>query len=167
MVHNASRRLVEGQLAEQTKELQSLPIKSLPAEDQVAGSLAESERHNASVLPNRGLSEMSLDHWLGGRMERRLPIIVVVRLAHSTAEGADADGEEKTYTDNISSRGARIFSRQEWQLGDALQVTPLNGNSACGKVVYCHKLPDNRYSIGVQFQDHPITWSILQRFGGT
>ena len=106
---------------------------------------------------------MPLDHWLSGRMEGRLPIIVVVRLTDCPPAGADR--EEKTYTDNISPRGARIFSKHAWQPGDALQVTPLNGNSACGKVVYCVRLPDDRYSIGVNFQDHPITWSILRRYG--
>ena len=45
---------------------------------------------------------MPLDHWLTGRMERRLPIIVVVRLAHCAPAGAD--GQEKTFTDNISPR---------------------------------------------------------------
>ena len=106
---------------------------------------------------------MLLDHWLGGRRERRLPIIVVVRLTDCPPAGADR--EEKTYTDNISPRGARIFSKHAWQPGDALRVTPLNGNSACGKVVYCVRLPDDRYSIGVNFQDHAITWSILERYG--
>jgi len=108
---------------------------------------------------------MPLDHTLSGRMERRLPIIVAVRLAHCAPAGADE--EEKTYTDNISPRGARIFSKNAWQPGDALRVTPLNGYSACGKVVYCHRLPDDRYGIGVNFQDQPVTWSITRRYGGT
>jgi len=59
---------------------------------------------------------MSLDHGLSGRMERRLPIIVVVHLTECPPAGTD--GEEKTYTDNISSRGARIFSKHGWQPGD-------------------------------------------------
>jgi len=108
---------------------------------------------------------MPLDHWLTGRMERRLPIIVVVRLAHCAPAGAD--GQEKTFTDNISPRGARIFSKHAWQPGDALRVTPLNGYPACGKVVYCQRLPDDRYSIGVNFEDHPVTWSIIRRYDGT
>ena len=53
---------------------------------------------------------MPLDPWLSGRMERRLPIIVVVRLANCVP--ASVDGEEKTYTDNVSPRGARIFSKR-------------------------------------------------------
>ena len=63
-----------------------------------------------------------MDHTLSGRMEMRLPIVVVVRLAQ--AERAGADGEERTYTDNISLRGARVYSNRSWQLGDAVQVTP-------------------------------------------
>lgn len=103
---------------------------------------------------------MPLDPWLSGRMERRLPIIVVVRLAHSAP--ADADGEEKTYTDNISTHGARIFSKRAWQHGDALRVTLLSGYSACGKVVYCQKLTNDRYGIGVNFPDQPVTWSSMR-----
>ncbi len=108
---------------------------------------------------------MPLDPWLSGRMERRLPIIVVVRLANCVP--ASVDGEEKTYTDNVSPRGARIFSKRAWKPGDALRVTLLNGHSACGKVVYCERLPDDRYGIGVNFQDQPVTWSTIWRDGDT
>src|SRR5882724_5064466 len=37
--------------------------------------------HDASRSPDIGLSKMPLDPWLSGRVERRLPIIVAVRLA--------------------------------------------------------------------------------------
>jgi len=107
---------------------------------------------------------MPLDPTLSGRMERRLPIVVVVRVAES--KGASTDGEERTYTDNISSRGARVYSNRPWQLGDAVQVTPRNEAPARGKVVYCQTLPDSRYVIGVKFQDGPIAWSAVCRYDG-
>lgn len=97
-------------------------------------------------------------------MERRLPIIVVVRLA--PAVSADTDGEERTYTDNISPRGARVYSIRPWQLGDAVQVTPRNEDSACGNVVYCQTLEHGRFVIGVKFQDGPVMWSALHRYDG-
>jgi hypothetical protein len=97
-------------------------------------------------------------------MERRLPIIVVVRLAKPESAGTDA--EERTFTDNISPHGARIFSNHVWHPGEAVRVTPLQQEAACGKVVYCQKLPDDRYSIGLQFQDRPVTWSTLQKYNG-
>ncbi len=107
---------------------------------------------------------MPLDHTLSGRMERRLPIVVVVRLAQ--AERPGADGEERTYTDNISSRGARLYSIRPWRLGDAVQVTPRNEDPACGNVVYCQTLDDGRFVIGVKFQDRPVSWSVMLRYDG-
>ncbi len=105
-----------------------------------------------------------MDYGLNGRIERRLPIIAIVRLA--LAEHAAADGEERTYTDNISPHGARIFSKHAWQPEDMIRITSLNQDVACGKVVYCQRLLDNRYSIGVKFQDRPVTWSSLQKYNG-
>src|SRR5260370_29590871 len=114
-------------------------IESLPAKEHDARFLTESARHNTSGLPSQGSSGMPLDHTLSGRMARRLPIVVVVHLAQ--AECASTDGGERTYTDNISSRGARVYSTRPWQLGDAVQVTPRNEAPASGKVVYCQMLP--------------------------
>jgi hypothetical protein len=97
-------------------------------------------------------------------MERRLPIIVVVRLGY--CEPASIDGEERTFTDNISPHGARIFSKRAWQPGEMVRITPLNQDAACAKVTYCLRLPDDRYTIGVEFQARPVTWSTLQRHTG-
>jgi len=105
-----------------------------------------------------------VDHGPNGRMERRLPIIVVVRLAH--CEPASIDGEERTFTDNISPHGARVFSKRAWQPGEMVRITPLNQDAARAKVAYCQRLPDDRYTIGVEFQARPVTWSTLQRHTG-
>ena len=116
-------------------------------------------------LPGQGLSDMSLDHTLSGRMERRLPIIVVVRLAQ--AEHGGADREERTYTDNISPRGARVFSIRPWQPGDAIRIAPRDEDPAFGNVVYCQALPDGRFIVGLNFRDRPITWSAIHRYDGS
>ena len=102
-------------------------------------------------------------YWLSGRMERRLPIIVVVRL--SPAVDVAIDGE-KTFTDNISLHGARIFSKHPWQSGDAVSVTPLNEDSERANVIYSQRLPDNRYVIGVKFQNRIGAWSAMRRYDG-
>ena len=103
-----------------------------------------------------------LDHGPNGRIERRLPIIVVVRLAPAVSVAADG---ERTFTDNISPYGARIFSQHAWQPGDAVRVTPLNADSAWAKVIYSQRLADARYCIGVKFQDRPVTWPAIRRYG--
>jgi hypothetical protein len=106
---------------------------------------------------------MPLDHTLSGRMERRLPIIVVVRLAPAVSAAIDG---ERTFTDNISAGGARVYSIRSWQLGDVVEVAPRNEDSARGNVVYCQALDDGRFVIGVKFQDRPVTWSALCRYDG-
>ena len=109
---------------------------------------------------------MSADPILMGRMERRLPIIVVVSLTRAERQDTDDDKSEKTYTGNISLHGARVFSRFPWEPGEMVRVTPLNYDCVWGKVVYCQRLADGRHTIGVNFQNRAISWSILQRFGG-
>ena len=106
---------------------------------------------------------MPQDQALNGRMERRLPIIVVVSLAHLERERTE--GVEWTYTDNVSAEGARIFSRRSWEPGDEISVTPFKEETTSGSVVYCEKLADGRNFIGVKFKDH-VAWSIVRRYDG-
>jgi hypothetical protein len=107
---------------------------------------------------------MPQERTLVGRMEKRLPIIAVVNLACS--ERADIDETEWTFTDNISARGARVFSRRNWQPGEEITLTPFNEETACGSVVYCQRIADKRYWIGVKLKDHPTTWRIIRRYDG-
>src|ERR1700739_3601037 len=104
------------------------------------------------------------DHSLVGRMERRLPIIVVVCLAQ--LEPTNTDGVEWTYTDNISAHGARVFSKHVWQPGDEITLTPFKEETASGNVVYCQRTAGDRHWVGVQLKDHPITWRAVKRFDG-
>jgi hypothetical protein len=108
---------------------------------------------------------MALEQTVSGRMERRLPLVLIVRLAQVEREGTG--GEERTYTDNISKHGACIFSTRPWKFGEKVRVTPVNEESTvCGNVVYCHKRADGHYDVGVQFQDGPVMWSAMRRYDG-
>jgi hypothetical protein len=63
------------------------------------------------------------------------------------------------YTDNVSAHGARVVSHRPWQTGEIIQVTSIQDeNTLLGKVVYCQKLPDDRYFLGLSFQDRQVTW---------
>ena len=118
---------------------------------------SEFEQEDASRLPRQGLRGIPLDDTLNGRMETRLPIVVAVRLTRiGIAVGAR---EERTYTDNISANGARLFSVQPWQIGEEVRVAPRNEDAANGSVVYCQALGDGRFAIGVKFQNGPIKWT--------
>lgn len=107
---------------------------------------------------------MPQDQALNGRMERRLPIIVVVSLAELARKSAD--GLEWTYTDNISAHGARLFTKRSWSPGEEITVTPFREETTSGSVVYCQKLTDGRYFIGARFRDDQILWSAIRRYDG-
>src|SRR5216684_501554 len=101
-----------------------------------------------------------------GRMEKRLPIAIVVRLAHALDPARN--GAEMTYTDNVSAHGARVVSNRPWQTGDVARVTSLKGDSTLfGKVVYCQELADNRFCIGLNFVERGgVTWSTYRTYSG-
>ena len=107
---------------------------------------------------------MAEDRTLVDRTERRLPIIVVVNVAY--LERADTEGKEWTFTDNISARGARVFSRRNWQPGEEITLTPFHEETASGSVVYCQRIADKRYWIGVKLKEHPTSWRIIGRCDG-
>jgi hypothetical protein len=96
-------------------------------------------------------------------MEKRLPIAIVVRLTH--AQDQPVNGAELAYTDNLSAHGARVISSRPWQIGEAAQVTCLKDEITIrGTVVYCQKLLDDRYCIGLNFQDRRVTWSAFRTY---
>lgn len=106
-------------------------------------------------------------HWdnLSGRGERRLPITVLVRLALLDRGGARE--YEKTYTDNLSAHGVRLKSKRAWHPSEQAEITPLNEKSPiCGEVVYCQKLDDAHFFIGLKFPRGRIPWSVFKRFDG-
>jgi hypothetical protein len=109
---------------------------------------------------------MYLDNLLSGRRERRLPVIVVVRLARLDREHAAK--YERTYTDNLSPHGVRVLSTHLWRVGEQAEITPVNEESPMrGEVVYCQKRDETRFFVGLKFPLSRIPWLILQRFDGT
>jgi hypothetical protein len=108
---------------------------------------------------------MAIKSIFSGRMEKRIPIAIVVRL--NRAQGQPAREPELTYTDNVSAHGARVVSSRPWQIGEVAQVTSLKEEiPISGKVAYCLMLPDNRYFIGLDFQDRHVTWSAYRTYSG-
>ncbi len=96
-------------------------------------------------------------------MEKRLPISIVVSL--TVARNHPANGVELTYTENVSAHGARVISKRHWQPGEVAQVTCLKDESTIrGKVVYCQKLMDDRYCVGLNFNGSPVTWSTYRTY---
>jgi hypothetical protein len=101
----------------------------------------------------------------GGRMEKRLPIAILVNLTN--LDHASANGTEMTYTDNVSAHGACVVSSHSWQRGAVAEVTSLLDQIALrGKVVHCRKRGDGRYAIGLNFQNSQVVWRAYLRYNG-
>jgi hypothetical protein len=135
----------------------------LPAEYRtVRGSHQPASRDFATRLAQ---APMAIKSIFSGRMEKRIPIAIVVRLTHGQDKAAR--DPELTYTDNVSAHGARVVSSRPWQIGEVAQVTSLKDEiTLSGRVAYCLMLPDNRYFIGLNFQDRRVTWSAYRTYSG-
>src|SRR5207249_6265477 len=69
------------------------------------------------------------------------------------------------YTDNLSAHGARVRATCAWQLGEHAEITPVSGEATVrGEVVYCQRLDNDRFFVGVKIRESHIPWSILRRF---
>jgi hypothetical protein len=102
---------------------------------------------------------------LEGRKESRLRVGVAVNLA--PLEPVSHERHERTYIDNISAHGARVRSTYVWQLGEEAEIIPASGETPVrGEVVYCQKLDNDRFFVGIKIQGSRIPWSIMQRFDG-
>lgn len=101
----------------------------------------------------------------GETMEKRLPIAMVVNLASACASGGSV--AEMTYTDNVSAHGACVVSTRSWQPGEVAEVTSLLDQIVMrGKVVYCLKHGEDRYTVGLNFQNCAVVWSIYLKYAG-
>ena len=53
---------------------------------------------------------------------------------------------------NVSSRGARVLTTQQWRPEASPEFLLLAGETRkVGRVVYCEALPDGRFCVGLQF----------------
>ncbi len=58
---------------------------------------------------------------LDGRIEKRVPMAVPLYLVSLT----DPRAAERVLTENVSSHGARVITKQRWQPGEQQRITPL------------------------------------------
>jgi hypothetical protein len=77
-------------------------------------------------------------------------------------------GRETTFTQNVSSRGARVLSTRPWKINDRLMIATLTGSfSALARVAYCQSVPRGAFAIGVEFLEPNGSWVLsAPRAGG-
>ena len=84
-----------------------------------------------------------------GRIEKRLLLSVPLELSKLE----DPKSAERTITENVCSIGARVLTRRVMEPNERLTVRFLDLSLRTqARVVYCHRLPDGRFGLGLQFQ---------------
>ena len=93
----------------------------------------------------------------GPRRETRIPMEVGV---HITGHPA-LPGTETTFTENVSSRGARVLSTRRWSPGDRLTISTLTGAfRSIARVAYCQIVPDLGFAVGLEFVEPSGHWVV-------
>lgn len=84
-----------------------------------------------------------------GRKERRIARTVEVTGYRSDGEGLP----EGTFTDNVSTRGARIVTTCKLEPGGTIEIhSPGHEIQLHGRVVYCQPLFGGKFAAGVELQ---------------
>jgi len=95
------------------------------------------------------------------RLEKRIPMTVAVHISglQSTSQ------VETTFTEDVSSRGARVPSVRRWRPNETLNFESLPGNfRALARVAYCRPHPDG-YVIGLEFLEPSGRWVVTAPVG--
>ncbi len=90
------------------------------------------------------------------RYEQRIPMAIAVHISGRER----TPGVETTFTENVSSRGARVSSFRRWRLNEKLEIESLPGNfHALARVAYCRPQIEG-FVIGLEFLKPSGRWVV-------
>ena len=85
-----------------------------------------------------------------GRLEKRVPLSLPVEISNPE----DPSATERTTTENVCSMGVRLLAEHARELNEQLMICSLVGDlRRLARVVYCQRLPNGRFGIGVEFEN--------------
>ncbi len=91
------------------------------------------------------------------RAETRMPMVVAVRIAGHSA----MPGEETTFTADVSSRGARVYSTRRWKPDEQLLISAFSGRfRSLARVAWCLPSRDEGFTIGLQLLETSGKWVV-------
>src|ERR1700722_2755377 len=91
-----------------------------------------------------------------GRLEKRIQLAVPVEITSLQYTSAS----ERTTTENVCSLGLRVLTQYARELNERLMIRSLDGDlRTLARVVYCQRLPDGHFGVGLQFQGVAVNWS--------
>jgi hypothetical protein len=90
-----------------------------------------------------------------GRLEKRMRLAIPVRIFSSEEPTA---GERST-TENTCSLGIRVLVRRARGLNERLLIKSADGElQTDARVVYCERLRDGRFALGLEFNRLVTNW---------
>jgi len=99
-----------------------------------------------------------------GRLEKRIRLAVPVEISSPQNPSA----AERTTTENVCSLGMRVLTHRTRELNERLMINSLVGDlRTLARVVYCQRLPDGRFGVGLQFQGMAVDWPRRSLTGAT
>ena len=91
-----------------------------------------------------------------GRLEKRIEVAIPLQISTLL----DPETEERTTTENVCSLGIRVVTEHSRQLDERLMIRSLTSNlRRLARVVYCQRLSDGHFAVGLQFQGGAVKWS--------
>jgi PilZ domain len=98
------------------------------------------------------------------RREPRLPMQVGIRISGNS----DAPGVESTFTENVSSRGARLRSVRRWRTNENLVVmSPAGDFRSLARVAYCESNGQTGFAVGVELLELEGQWVLASLSGNS
>jgi len=95
--------------------------------------------------------------YVASRRERRVPMEVGVQILGNSS----SPGKETTFTENVSSRGARVLSSRRWSINDKLTLITMTGSfRSVARVAYCELVPNTGFAVGLEFLEAKGNWVI-------
>jgi hypothetical protein len=90
-----------------------------------------------------------------GRLEKRTRLAIPVRISSLKEPSA---GERST-TENVCSLGLRVLVRSAREMNERLLIKSADGElEADARVVYCERLLDGRFALGLEFYGEAVSW---------
>jgi hypothetical protein len=88
-----------------------------------------------------------------GRLEKRVRLSLPVEISNPE----DPSATERTTTENVCSMGVRLVAEHARELNEQLMICSLVGDlRRLARVVYCQRLPNGRFGIGVEFESFAV-----------
>ena len=117
--------------------------------------------HEPGALPLRGVGlhpdgkGETLMAVRSGRLEKRIQLSLPVQISNPF----DPSSTERTTTVNVCSLGMRVLTQKALELNERIMISSLVGDlRSLARVVYCQRLPDGRFGVGIQFQPQSLHW---------